>query len=473
MKVHIPYKPRQGQAEAHKMSQRFKLIVAHRRFGKSYYAVADMLLKGLQWIQQGKKTVKMRYIAPTYGMAKDIAFETLKELTKELPDQPPFHKKINQSELTFEWGYGDFKMIIALKGADKPDTLRGSGIIYNVLDEFQNMRADVWDKVVYPTTLDDDQSQALIIGTPQGRNKFYHMYENAKDKPNWGVMRSDIYSSGVFPRDTDDPHYVSTGDPEIDRSNLLDYYEANPTEVKPTTIEDIKEEIWNDEGPEAYQQEFELSWSPSVKGSIFKEHLTALKASGRFTHCPVDNRVPVSTAWDLGISDSTSIIFFQQVGNEVRIVNHLSGSGKSLHYFINKILTWGNANNVIWGQHLAPHDIEVREFSTGKSRKDLARDAGLYFKTVPRVSKKADAIQAARSLLPRCIIHSDLQDLLDNLQSYHYKWDDVKGTYSKEPVHDGSSHDADAFMTLAQGLPKNIGRPRGGTIIQGSINPYA
>ena len=159
----------------------------------------------------------------------------------------------------------------------------------------------------------------------------------------------------------------------------------------------------------------------------------------------VEPTIPVDTYWDLGISDSTAIWFVQQVGMEVRVVHAYENQGEGLNHYIQYLHDWRTKHQCILGQHYAPHDIQVRELGTGKSRLETARKLGINFRVVPRLTVE-DGIHAARALLPKCYFEkTECKDGLLALRRYRKEFDEKKGVYKNNPLHDWSSHFADAF----------------------------
>ena len=147
---------------------RFKVCAAGRRFGKSYLATIMLLVAAMT---VPDPMAKVWYIAPTYGQAKDIMWDMLITLGEEV-----IVKKWH-NDLTVELFNG---AKIALKGSDKPDTLVGSGLWYVVLDEFADMKPEVWEQSIRPA-LADYKGGALFIGTPEGLNHFYEVYKMGLD----------------------------------------------------------------------------------------------------------------------------------------------------------------------------------------------------------------------------------------------------------------------------------------------------
>jgi phage terminase large subunit len=165
----------------------------------------------------------------------------------------------------------------------------------------------------------------------------------------------------------------------------------------------------------------------------------------------------VHTAWDLGMDDSTSIWFFQMFGKEIRVVNYLENSGEGLPYYARELDRWAVLNDATYGKHYAPHDIAVREMGTGRSRLETARKLGIRFTKVKRMSVM-DGIEAVRTILPQCWFSEATCHMgVEHLKSYHKEFDTSKNCFKKAPVHDASSHGADAMRTLACGLKQDKG----------------
>jgi len=169
----------------------------------------------------------------------------------------------------------------------------------------------------------------------------------------------------------------------------------------------------------------------------------------QIVNIPIEPKFPVNTYWDLGVSDSTAIWFVQTVANEVRVVHCYENHGEGLSHYINYIHDWRDQNQAVMGQHYAPHDIAVRELGSGKSRLETARSLGISFLVAPNVAVE-DGIQAARAIMPRCWFNKDkCGDGLRALRGYRKEFDEAKGVFKPKPLHDWSSHYADAFRYFA------------------------
>ena len=158
-----------GQAMIFNDPHRFKVVAAGRRFGKSYLSAVALLINGMKNTHRGYKLLDKRvfYVAPTFDQGKRIIWDLLKVLGKEVIAST----LENQAVITLVNGRK-----IEIKGADRPDTLRGVGLSYVVLDEYAFMKPDVWEQILRPT-LSDVEGDALFIGTPDGKNHFYDLFK--------------------------------------------------------------------------------------------------------------------------------------------------------------------------------------------------------------------------------------------------------------------------------------------------------
>lgn len=169
-----------GQNEVFASKTRFKVIAAGRRWGKSRLAAVTLLTKALQ-----SPLKDVWYIAPTFQQARDIMWSTLLEIGHEVI------KSINVTTSTITL-INDRN--IMLKGSDRPDTMRGVGLYYVVIDEYADMKPSVWEEILRPA-LADVKGHAMFIGTPKGRNHFYMLYKqgNGGDKEwqSWHFVSKD------------------------------------------------------------------------------------------------------------------------------------------------------------------------------------------------------------------------------------------------------------------------------------------
>jgi len=175
-----------AQLDIFNSEKRFKIVAAGRRFGKSRLAAWILLIKALQ-----SEEKDVFYIGPTFQQSKDIMWGMLKELGQDLI----LAAHENTAVLTLINGRK-----IYLKGSDRPDTLRGVGLAYVVLDEYASMKPVVWEQIIRPT-LADVKGEALFIGTPAGKNHFYDLYTDALTNDNWEAWQFNSTDNPFIPAD--------------------------------------------------------------------------------------------------------------------------------------------------------------------------------------------------------------------------------------------------------------------------------
>ncbi len=210
-----------AQMEIFTSPKRFKVASCGRRFGKSYLAAWVLIIKALQ-----SPDKDVFYVAPTFQQAKDILWSILKEVGKDVIKSA--HE--NTAILTL---VNDRK--IYLKGSDRPDTLRGVGLSYVVMDEYASMKPEVWEIILQPT-LADVKGGALFIGTPSGKNHFYQL---------WIDAQTDEYK---------------------DEWDAFQFNSTDNVFLDPKEIESAKKRM----STQAYRQEFEATFE-SFSGGMFKE----------------------------------------------------------------------------------------------------------------------------------------------------------------------------------------------------------
>ena len=399
----IKYKPRKLAKAFHKRTERYAVIVAHRRFGKTVAAIND-LIKDALTIE--RKNVRVAYIAPYYRQAKAIAWDYLLEYTKDIEGSVA-----NASELRVDFPNGGR---IRLFGADNYDAMRGLYFDSVVLDEPADFPANAWPTVIRPA-IADRKGRATFIGTPKGKNEFWDIYNNAKNDPNW--------FAGMY---------------KASETNILDAEE----------LAEAKKAM----GDDRYDQEFECSFEAAIQGAYYAIEMKAATADNRVTNVPYDPAAAVVTAWDLGIGDSTSIWFAQFVGQEIRLIDYYENSGVGLDVYAKALSEKGYH----YEQHILPHDVQVKELGTGKSRLETLDALGVRNVSIAPRLNVDDGIQAARSMLSRCWFDENKCSRgVEALRQYRREFDEKLKSWRGRPLHDWTSHPADAFRYLAVGYRRN------------------
>lgn len=392
----IPYAPRPLQREIHKNLKRWNLLVCHRRFGKTVLAINELIKKA---VQNDKHNPRYAYVAPLLKQAKQVSWDYLKDFTRPIPDI-----RINESELRVDFPWG---ARIQLFGADNGDAMRGLYLDGVIMDEYADMSPRFFSEIIRPA-LSDREGWAIFIGSAKGGTPFHDLYEAIKNDDKWFVQTYKASETGV---------------------------------ISSEELEDAKKIMDEDE----FAQEYECSWTASIQGAYYGKQLSEADNEGRICNVPYDPLLPVNTYWDLGVGDATSIWFVQVYKQELRVIDYYENSGEGLPHYA-RIL---QEKKYVYGDHYAPHDIQVRELGTGKSRLETARLLGISFRITPMLPVD-DGIDAARAIIQKCWFDVKKCEFgLQALRNYRKEWDDRRQEYKSRPFHDWSSHAADAFRYFA------------------------
>lgn len=398
-RVAVDYQPRPQFLGFHSRGNRWAVIVAHRRAGKTVACVMELITRALA---TKKRDARYAYIAPFREQAKTVAWHYLKRFAA--PVVKDVEGDIRESELAVRLFNGSQ---VRLFGADNPNSLRGMYLDGVVLDEYADCRPSLWGEVIRPT-LSDRNGWAVFIGTPRGRNEFCRLYEAALQDPRWFHLMLKASETGILP---------------------------------PAELESARRSL----SEAQYQQEYECSFEAAIHGAIYAKELSRALEQGRITRVPYDASALVHTAWDIGKGDATAIWFYQFIGAEVRVIDFYEASGEFAPHYLELLKSKPYSYDTA---HL-PHDAD-HERITGLSFAEVVRNAGFRADVLPMLGLE-EGINAARMLLSRCVFDSErCAQGLEALRSYRWAYNERMGELKTTPVHDWSSHAADAFRYLAQ-----------------------
>lgn len=391
----IPYTPRNAFKPLHRKKQRWAVVVAHRRAGKTVSCINELIKAALTF---GGSDGRFAYVAPFYSQAKAVAWDYLKRYSAPVPGI-----SINESELRISYPNGSS---IRLFGADNADALRGLYFDGLVADEYGDWKPSVWGYIIRPA-LADRQGWAIIIGTPKGRNQFWEIYEHAKVNDDWLALCVKASESGLLPQS------------ELDALRL-----------------ELTEDAW--------RQEMECDFDAALPGAIFGKELWLAEQQGRIKPDLYDPLLKVHAAMDLGWSDDTAIWWFQ-VGKELRVIDCYSTHGQPISHYHDVL----KAKAYKYGEWLyLPHDARAKSLQTGRSIEQQFTALGWKPRIVPELGL-IDGIQAARLTLAECFIDTKCSEGIDALKQYQREYDEDKRAFRDKPRHDWTSHYSDAFRYAA------------------------
>lgn len=401
LEVTLPFRPRPWQVPLIADAAPRICAVVHRRAGKTTGLMWRGIKRGLT-VQRTRPRV-LHLLPLMVQWDRTGLWDQLKEAARGIPGS---EVRVQEKRVILPNG-GSYQA----GGFDNPDAWRGGYGDEIIADEYDDMPGGMIATVIEPMLADRDGT-LILAGTPKGLGKLKDAYDRAGHASGWSRYLLRWQDTGVL------------GDEAIAR-------------------------LRGEMSPEEFAQEMECSFDAPNSGSIYGRELQKAEAEGRLTSVPYEPRLPVFTGWDLGMRDAMVVWFFQiSRAGEWRFLDCEVGFGAGLDHYAAAIKARG------WPieAHYLPHDVEVRELGSGKSRRAMLESLGIKPVRVVPAANPADRIAAARMVLPKAWFDAGRCAVgLKALWAYRRQWDDRLGVFSAQPVHDWASHAADAFGTAVQG----------------------
>ena len=359
-----------------------------------------------------KKPCVIYYIFPTYSQGRKILFDSLTNTGERMLDFIPKEviEGTNQQEMKVKFKNGSLFQVV---GSDNYDSLVGTNPQGIVFSEYA-----LQDPAAYQylrPILAANDGWALFLSTPRGHNHMFELYTIAKESPDWFVYKLTL----------DDTKHIPLIEIERDRAEGI-----------------LSEDL--------IQQEYYTSWDMGHEGSYYSKYLDRMRIKGQIGIVPWEPSFKVNTFWDLGVRDSTVILFTQNIGPLCRIIDCYDNKKEGLEHYVGVL----NSKPYTYGRHVAPHDIKVKEFGSGMTRLEKAKELRVDFIVAPDLSIM-DGIEAVRSTFAKTWIDEErCKPLIKALEGYRQEWDAKHKVYKPNPLHDHNSHYADAMRYLAISLPK-------------------
>lgn len=385
------------------------LCVLPRRAGK------DILMWNLMIRAALKEVGNYFYCLPTFSQARSVIWDSITNDGQKFLDfiPPGLISKIRNDTMQIVLANGSQ---IKLIGSDSYDTsIVGTNPKMIVFSEYALADENAYKLAAMPI-LRANNGIVCLISTPRGKNHMYELFQIAKSTPEWFTYFMTI----------EDTNHIS--------------------------VEEIKREIATGEiSEEMAQQEYWCSFDRGAEGSYYANYITSMYLKGQIGIVTWEPYHKVHTSWDLGITDPTCIIFFQVIGEIVRIIDYYEKSDSSIDHFARIVLE----KPYIYGFHFPPHDIMARESARGLTKKEMYYELGIKFKEPVHIDIQ-DGIELVRRTLPKTWIDSkNCARLIKCLENYRAEGYDTKHRiYRDKPTHDWSSHGSDAMRYMCASLPK-------------------
>lgn len=359
------------------------------------------------------------YYFPTATMGRKILWDGIDKNGMRFLDHfpEPLRDKVNDQEMKIRLKNGSVFQVI---GTDRLDVV-GTNPVGCTFSEFSLQNPKGWD-YVRPILAEND-GWAVFNYTPRGHNHGKVLYDMATANPQWFVSRLTVDDTGAVSQEAIDAERAAGMSDEM------------------------------------IQQEFYCSFNLGIEGAYYAKYVDRALLEGRIGNVSHTEGTHVYTFWDLGIGDSTAIWFAQFVGTEIHVIEHYENSGEPISHYVKLV----QRKPYIYAEHYAPHDVQNRTLQTGRTTLEMARELGIRFRVLGR-DKLEDGIEATRGILDKCWFDQPkCKRGLEALQMYRRAKNERLSTEDKpvfgdKPLHDWSSHSADAFRYLAMAYRYHIVR---------------
>jgi len=359
------------------------IAVWHRRAGKDEIALHHTAVSAF------RKIGNYWHCLPEYAQARKAIWTAVNPHTGARRIDEAFPLSLREST-------NDHEMFIRLIngstfqciGSDQYSRTVGSSAAGVVFSEYALSNPSAW--AYMRPMLEENDGWAVFITTPRGRNHAKALYDYAAQRDDWFSELLPVSATGAL-----------------------------SVEQQANALAEYKALYGADAGQAAYDQEYEVSFSASIPGSFYAAEMALVRAEGRIIADveALPDR-PVHRAWDLGVTDSTSIWLYQAQGGQIVMLDHITNSGVGVEWYRDELFRLYEARG--WTPMLVP------------------------------LSTVEDGINAVRRMLPLCIFHPRCEDGgVSALEQYRREWDDDKKCFKPTALHDWTSHPADAFRYLA------------------------
>jgi hypothetical protein len=391
------------------------VAIWHRRAGKDeiclhHAAMSALKRVGNYWhclpeFKQARKAIWTSVNAHTGRRRIDEAFP------------PEIRANCDDNEMFIRFHNGSTFQCI---GSDRYDAALGAGPAGITYSEYATANPSAW--AYHRPMLQENGGWAVFITTPRGHNHAKSIFEYAEKARGWFAERLTAEQTGALS--------------EAELSEALSEYQAL---------------YGYDMGTAAFEQEYNCSFNAAIVGAFYAREMADVRNEGRITERAIalPDR-PVHRAWDLGVGNDTSIWWFQMRGAQLVILDHYAASGVGVEHYAETIAKRRDEHGWIDGYDFVPHDANVKEWGTGRTRIETMTSLGLHPKPIPMATID-DGINAVRRTLPLCVFHPRCEaGGISALEQYRREWDDDKKCFKPSAYKDWTTDPADAFRYLAQ-----------------------
>jgi len=392
------------------------LEIGHRRWGK------DDLCLHWSCVAAHQRVATYWHMLPLANQARKAIWQAINPHTGKRRIDEAFPVELrastNDQEMFIRFKNGSTWQVL---GSDNFNSLVGSPPAGVVFSEFALANPSAW--AYLRPIMAENEGWALFITTPRGKNHAFNLFQSAKKDPSWWCEVQTAEDTKVF-----SPEKL-----ESEKAELVQLFGEGV-------------------GDSLFKQEYYCSFEAAIPGAYYARELNSILVTDRITKVDYDPMFKVSTAWDLGYNDSTSIIFFQVVYGEIRILDYHESNGQTIPYYCGVIQSKIEEHGYIYGIHWLPHDARAKTLASGGKSIIEQLSVKIPIETmriVPNLSLQ-DGIQASRMALMKAWFNEETTErLLECLRQYQREYDDDRKCFRDKPRHDWTSHGSDAWRYLS------------------------
>lgn len=388
------------------------VAIWHRRSGKDEIA--------LHWtcVAAHKRIGNYWHMLPQAAQARKALWDAVDPYRMkrriDIAFPPELRKKTRNSDMFIEFKCGSTWQVI---GSDNYNSLVGSPPVGNVFSEWSIANPAAWGYL--SPILEENGGWALFITTPRGNNHGASVYRLGLEEESWFASRLTAEQTGMVSAERLE---------QIHKEYIVTYGKVM--------------------GSALFEQEYMCSFEAAILGAVYGEEMAEMRNDGRIGDVPYNTALPVETWWDIGL-DGTAIWFVQRNRDgTIRAIDYEGDHQKKIGHYVKLV----QGKPYVYNQHLLPHDGDNEDIRAD-SVKDQANDLGMKMTVRPRTSLLAGIMQT-RSMLSIMFMDAiKCEQGISALTNYRNIWDEEKRVLSLTPLHDWSSHGADALRTGAGSKP--------------------
>ena len=399
----------------------------HRRCGKD-----EVFLHHVA-VEAHKRVGNYWYMLPEYSQARKSMWDAIdghsgkRRIDRAFPQE--IRETTRENEMLIKFRNGSTFQLV---GSDNFNSLVGSPPVGLVFSEYALSQPSAWGYLM--PILEENGGWAGFNSTPRGKNHFKRLCEFAQKEPGWFFSSINADESQIFTQ-----------------------------EQLGSILRQLQAEHGDEYGMALFMQEYYVSFEAAMPGAIWGDCVSKLEASGRVQTegnpvvVPHTEGYPVFTGSDLGFDDDTVFWFYQVIGDELHIIDYLEDNFKDVEFYAMSLKNKHDLLGYVYGTHWLPHDARPRTIAAGgksilqqfiEFNKDHDDCLG-KFAIAPKLDVQ-EGIQAARATFPKCKFDGDKCEVgVDHLKAYRREFDEENNVFSSTPKHDGASHAADGFRTVA------------------------